>query len=164
MVVLDRCLSSHPHPPKLKEVPKILPQCSGILSVSSQRALEISSVIGQPPSLVRDHFSWPRLVANPCKWDEWHRPLSQSLQKLKVVSPVLKKFKHQCQNQTVLVAIDNATVVACIKKQGGTHSVEMCALLWKIRTWCNHYQITLRDKPIPGCLNMTFCPGLICGI
>ena len=33
------------------------------LSVSSQGALEISSVIGQPPSLVRDHFSSPRVVA-----------------------------------------------------------------------------------------------------
>ena len=30
------------------------------LSFSPQGALEISSVIGQPPSLVRDHFSSPR--------------------------------------------------------------------------------------------------------
>ena len=29
------------------------------LSVSPQEALEISSVIGQPPALVRDHFSSP---------------------------------------------------------------------------------------------------------
>ena len=33
------------------------------LSVSSQGALEISSVAGQPPSLNRNHFCTPRLVA-----------------------------------------------------------------------------------------------------
>ena len=33
------------------------------LSVSPQGALEISSVVGHPPSLVRDHFSSTRLVA-----------------------------------------------------------------------------------------------------
>ena len=35
----------------------------------------------------------------------------------------LKRFKDQCQNQTVLVATDNSTVVAYINKQGGTHYV-----------------------------------------
>ena len=33
------------------------------LSVSSQGALEISSVAGQPPSLDRNRFCTPRLVA-----------------------------------------------------------------------------------------------------
>ena len=47
------------------------------VSVSSQGALEMSSVVGQPPSLVRDHFSSPRVVAKPCKRDEGCRPSSQ---------------------------------------------------------------------------------------
>ena len=51
-------------------------------------------------------------------------------------------------------AMDNSTVVAYINKQGGTHSVEMCALLWKIMTWCHHYKITLKARHIPGCLNV----------
>ena len=62
--------------------------------------------------------------------------------------------KDQCQNQTVLVAMDNSTVVAYINKQGGTHSAEMCALLCKIMTWCHHYHITLKARHIPGCLNV----------
>ena len=33
------------------------------LSVSPQGAVEISSVVGHTPSLVRDHFSSPRVVA-----------------------------------------------------------------------------------------------------
>ena len=47
------------------------------LSVSSQGALEISSVAGQPPSLDRSHCSPPRLVAKPLKRDERCRPSSQ---------------------------------------------------------------------------------------
>ena len=47
------------------------------LSVSSQGALEISSVTGQPPSFDRCHFCTPRLVAESCKRDERLRPSSQ---------------------------------------------------------------------------------------
>ena len=47
------------------------------LSVSPQGALEISSVIGQPPSLERNHFSTPRMVAGSQKRDERCRPSSQ---------------------------------------------------------------------------------------
>ena len=32
--------------------------------------------------------------------------------------------------------------------------MKMCALLWKIMTWCHHYQITLKARHIPGCLNV----------
>ena len=70
------------------------------------------------------------------------------------VSLALRNFKDQCQNQIVLVAMDNSTVVAYINKQGGTHSAEMCALLWKIMTWCHHYHITLKARHITGCLNV----------
>ena len=45
-------------------------------------------------------------------------------------------------------------MVAYINKRGGTHSAEMCALLWRIMTWCHHYQITLKARHIPGCLNV----------
>ena len=161
------------------------------LSVSPQGALEISSVIGHPPSLDRNHFCTPRMVAESHKHDERCRPSSQrpqyptlyrslkrrlgrslraNLCKRSMVRQG-KKATHKCSraeggfsgpskvqgpvsNQTVLVATDNSTVVAYINKQGGTHSAEMCAPLWKIRTWCHHYQITLKARHIPGCLNV----------
>ena len=50
------------------------------LSMTSQGALKISSVIGLPPSMVRDHFTSPRVVAKPCQHDEGHRPSHQRLQ------------------------------------------------------------------------------------
>ena len=161
------------------------------LPVLPQGALEISSVVGQPPSLDRNHFSTPREVAESHKRDERRRTSSQRPQyptlyrhlnrrlgrslraslykglwsdrkkrlhinvvELKAVSLALQRFKNQCQNQTVLVATDNSTVVAYINKQGGTYSAEMCAPLWKIMTWCHHYQITLKARHIPWCLNV----------
>ena len=46
-------------------------------SVTSQGALKVSSVAGQPPSLVRDHFSSPRVVAKTCQHTEGFRPSPQ---------------------------------------------------------------------------------------
>ena len=87
-------------------------------------------------------------------WSDRKKRLHINVLELKAVSLALRDFKDQCQNQTVLVATDNSTVVAYINKQGGTHSAEMCALLWKIMTWCHHYHITLKARHIPGCLNV----------
>ena len=50
------------------------------LSVSPQGALEISSVVGHPPSLDRNHFSTPRVVAESHRCDERLRPSSQRQQ------------------------------------------------------------------------------------
>ena len=47
------------------------------LSVSPPGALEISSVVGHPPSLDRNHFITPRIVAKSCKRDKRLRPSSQ---------------------------------------------------------------------------------------
>ena len=47
------------------------------ISVSIQGGLEISSVTGQPSSLVRDHFNSPRVVAKSHKRDEGHKPSPQ---------------------------------------------------------------------------------------
>ena len=60
-------------------------------------------------------------------WSDWEKRLHISVLELKAVSLALRDFKDQCQNQTVLVATDNSTVVAYINKQRGTHSAEMCA-------------------------------------
>ena len=79
-------------------------------------------------------------------WSDREKRLHINVLELKAVSLAPQRFKNQCQNQTVLVAMDNST--------GGTHSVEMCSLLWKIMTWCHHYKITLKSRHIPGCLNV----------
>ena len=64
------------------------------VSVSSQGALEISSVARQPPSLDRSHFSTPRLVAKSLKHDERCRPSSQRPQYPTLYRPG-KKATHK---------------------------------------------------------------------
>ena len=64
----------------------------------------------------------------------------------KVQGPVPKSNSVGCYGQ-----LNSSSLY---KQQGGTHSVEMCALLWKIMTWLHHYQITLKARHIPGCLNV----------
>ena len=87
-------------------------------------------------------------------WSSQEKRLHINVLELKAVSLALQHFMDQCQNQTVLVATDNSTVVAYINKQRGTHSAEMCALLWKIMIWCHHCHITLKARHIPGYLNV----------
>ena len=87
-------------------------------------------------------------------WSPQEKGLHINVLELKAVFLALRHFKDHCQDQTVLVAMDNSTVVAYINKQGGTHSAEMCALLWRIMTWCHHSHITLKARHIPGCLNV----------
>ena len=73
---------------------------------------------------------------------------------LKAVFLALKHFQESCKNKVVLVATDNTTVVAYINKEGGMRSGPLCALLWRILTWCTKRQIILRARHIPGCLNV----------
>ena len=55
---------------------------------------------------------------------------------LKAVFLALKKFQGLCSNNIVLVATDNTTVVAYINKEEGMKSGSLCALLWRILSWC----------------------------
>ena len=47
-------------------------------------------------------------------WSDREKWLHINVLELKAVSLALQRFKDQCQNQTVLVATDNSTVVAYI--------------------------------------------------
>ena len=73
---------------------------------------------------------------------------------LKAVLLALKEFQDLCTNKIVLVATDNTTVVAYINKEGGMKSGPLCALLWRILTWCSQRQVTLKARHIPGRLNV----------
>ena len=55
---------------------------------------------------------------------------------LKAVFLALKEFRTLVCNKTVLIATDNTTVVAYINKEGGMKSGSLCALLWRILSWC----------------------------
>ena len=73
---------------------------------------------------------------------------------LKAVFLALKEFQSLCANNMVLIATDNTTVVAYINKEGGMESGPLCALLWRILTWCTRKGVTLKARHIPGRLNV----------
>ena len=73
---------------------------------------------------------------------------------LKAVFLALKEFRTLVCNKTVLIATYNTTVVAYINKEGGMKSGSLCALLWRILSWCTRQQVTLRARHIPGRLNV----------
>ena len=73
---------------------------------------------------------------------------------LKAVLLALKEFQSLCYGSIVLIARDNTTVVSYINKEGGMRSGTLCALLWRILTWCTRNQVTLKARHIPGRLNV----------
>ena len=73
---------------------------------------------------------------------------------LKAVFLALKDFQNLCTGKMVLIATDNTTVVSYINKEGGMRSGPLCALLWRILTWCSTNQVTLKARHIPGKLNV----------
>ena len=73
---------------------------------------------------------------------------------LKAVFLALKEFQDLRSNNIVLVATDNTTVVAYVNKEGGMKSGSLCALLWRILSWCTRKQVTLKARHIPGRLNV----------
>ena len=66
----------------------------------------------------------------------------------------LKEFQDLCSNNIVLLSTDNTTVVAYINKEGGMKLGPLCALLWRILTWCARRQVSLKAWHIPGRLNV----------
>ena len=55
-----------------------------------------------------------------------------------------KSVPRPCSNKILLVATDNTTVVSYINKEGGMRLGPLCALLWRILTWCTRKQLTLK--------------------
>ena len=87
----------------------------------------------------------------------WSIPESKlhiNLLELKAVFLALKEFQDLCVGKIVLVATDNTTVVSYINKEGGMRSGPLCALLWRILTWCFQRQVTHKARHIPGHLNV----------
>ena len=54
----------------------------------------------------------------------------------------------------MLICSDNSTVVSYLNKEGGTHSIEMCALIWRILAFTNSRRIQIGARHVPGSLNV----------
>ena len=92
------------------------------LSVSSQGALEISSVTGQPPSLDRNDFCTPRLVAEPHKHDDRRGPSSQRPQHPTLYRRLKRRLGHSLKSkfyQGSVVSQGKKTTHKCSRVEGG---------------------------------------------
>ena len=116
------------------------------LSVSPQGTLEIFSVVGHPPSLDRNHFSTPRLVAKSHKRDEMLRPSSQRLQ-----YPILYRHLNQRLGHSPGAHLCKRSVVRqgerathkCSRAEGGFSGPSLPSL-----------PDNTKPRHIPGCLNV----------
>ena len=52
------------------------------------------------------------------------------------------------------MATDNTTAVSYINNEAGMRSSALCALLWKLLSWCNQCQIVPRARHIQGLPNV----------
>ena len=76
-------------------------------------------------------------------WSESESRLHINFLELKAVLLALKSFERRCRGQIVLIATDNTTVVSYINKEGGMRSGSLCALLWRLLSWCHPRTIIL---------------------
>ena len=79
-------------------------------------------------------------------WSAQESLLHINVLELKAVFLPLKSFEQLFKNHIVLVATDNTTVVSYINKEGGMKSGSLCALLWRILSWCHLRKIVLRAQ------------------
>ena len=171
--VLDRLTNSH------REAGSSWPTPHETHSVASQKQLEGTGIFGkiipleesnvlqgQPLHPIKHALQiftdaskegWGAHLNERTARGSWSLPESKlhiNYLELKAVFLALKEFQDLCANKIVLVATDNTTVVAYINKEGGMRSGPLCALLWRILTWCSQRQVILKARHIPGHLNV----------
>jgi hypothetical protein len=67
---------------------------------------------------------------------------------------VLQAFVQTLVGSQVMVASDNTTTVAYIRRQGGTRSSSLLALTQEFFAWLEIHQITISCRHVPGSLNV----------
>ena len=82
----------------------------------------------------------------------WSLPQSKmhkNYLELKAVFLALKEYQALCTNNIVFIATDNTTMVAYINKEEGMKSGTLCALLWRILTWCTRNAVNSQSSTHP---------------
>ena len=86
-------------------------------------------------------------------WTETQSQLYINMLEMMAISMALREALHTIKNSTVLVSTDNTTVVAYLRKQGGTRSPDLCLKVWEILNWCFQNKIQLLVKHVQGKFN-----------
>ena len=76
-------------------------------------------------------------------WTEDQSRLHINVLEMKAIFLSLSRAVHKVKNSTVLVSTDNTTVVAYIRRQGGTHSTVLSDEVWNVLNLCLAHNIQL---------------------
>ncbi|XP_062598249.1 uncharacterized protein LOC134259672 [Saccostrea cucullata] len=83
-------------------------------------------------------------------WPQQYQQKHINWLELKAVQLALQEALFLIKGKVILIRSDNTTVISYINKQGGTHSPELCYLIWELFQWCIQNKITIRAVHIPG--------------
>ena len=83
-------------------------------------------------------------------WSQEEKELNINVLKMKVVQLALNIFLSGLLKESIALMSNNATVVACLKRQGGTVSRVICSLAQEIMAWSQLQLATLTANYIKG--------------
>ena len=87
-------------------------------------------------------------------WSEEERSLPIDWRELKAIQGTLYHFVEELKGNSVRVLSDNSTALACLRRQGSTHSQELYLLSRDILEFCLFHNISLIPVHIRGVLNV----------
>lgn len=87
------------------------------------------------------------------KWSPAEKVKHINWLELMAVWNCLQVLEQSVKGKAILVRSDNTTVVSYINKMGGTHSPQMCYLLWDVMLWCQKRDITIKAVHLAGIHN-----------
>ena len=86
-------------------------------------------------------------------WSNEFKNKHINILELEAVLRTIQHFSQVLKNKQVLIRTDNTTVVQYINKQGGTRSMELCILTWKLWNFALQNQMILKAAHIAGVQN-----------
>jgi len=87
-------------------------------------------------------------------WSPEETGLHSNLQGMLAVQKALCFWRDVCRGQSVMILTDNTSVCSCLRRQGGTHSRQLCDLALHLVDWCAVQEMCLRVRHLPGGLNV----------
>ena len=122
-----------------------------LLACLSARCLQTCTSGPTPPLRWGAHLD--RQIASGL-WDSHQAALSINTRELLAVKLGLHQFQSSLQGRTVAVLCDNTTVVAYLRKEGGTRSPLLNTLAQEILRWTESLSIRLAPQFLPGSNNV----------
>ena len=101
-----------------------------------------ASNVGWGASLLQDSVSG--------YWDIEERSLHINILELRVICLGLRHLAEVLRNSVVAVFSDNTTALACLSREGGTHSTLLTKEAWEILDWAEMHSVQILTLFVRG--------------